>query len=46
MKFSCEKYLLQSAVATACRAAAAKSSVPALEGLLVEAGADSVKVTG
>jgi len=46
MKFSCEKYLLQSAVATASRAAAAKSSVPALEGLLVEAGADSVKVTG
>ncbi len=46
MKFSCEKYLLQSAVATASRAAAAKSSVPALEGLLVEAGTDTVKVTG
>ena len=46
MKFSCEKYLLQSAVATASRAAAAKSSVPALEGLLIEAGTDTVRVTG
>ena len=45
MKFICEKYLLQNACATASRAAASKSPIPALEGLLIEAGAD-VKVTG
>ena len=33
MKFSCEKYLLQSACAIASRAAANKSPIPALEGL-------------
>jgi DNA polymerase-3 subunit beta len=38
MKFTCEKYLLQLSVATASRAALAKSAVPALEGLLIEAG--------
>lgn len=46
MKFSCEKCLISSAVATASRAAAVKSSVPALEGLLFEAGADTVRITG
>ncbi len=45
MKFSCEKYLLQSAINTASRAAAAKSPIPALEGLLIEAGSQ-VKITG
>ena len=45
MKFSCEKYLLQAAVATAGRCAASKSPIPALEGLLIQAGA-GVKVTG
>lgn len=45
MKFSCEKYLLQAAVATASRCAASKSPIPALEGLLIQAG-DSVRVTG
>ena len=45
MKFSCEKYLLQAAVTTAGRCAAAKSPIPALEGLLIQAGAD-VRVTG
>ena len=45
MKFSCEKYLLQSAIAVASRAAASKSPIQALEGLLLEAGAD-LKVTG
>ena len=45
MKFSCEKYLLQTACATAARAAASKSPIQALEGLLIEAGAD-VKITG
>ena len=37
MKFSCEKALLQSAIAVASRAAAQKSSIPALEGLLLRA---------
>lgn len=37
MKFSCEKALLQSAIATASRAVSSKSSIPALEGLLLEA---------
>ena len=45
MKFTCEKYLLQSAVAVASRAAASKSPLPALEGLLLEAGSD-LRVTG
>lgn len=45
MKFTCEKYLLQSAVATTSRAAAAKSPNPSLEGLLIEA-ANGVKITG
>ena len=39
MKFSCEKILLQSAVNTASRAVSTKSSIPALEGLLLQAGA-------
>lgn len=38
MKFSCEKLLLQSAVATASRAVATKSTIPALEGVLLQAG--------
>jgi len=38
MKFSCEKALLQAAVNTASRAVAAKSSIPALEGVLLQAG--------
>ena len=37
MKFSCEKTLLLAAVNTASRAVSAKSSIPALEGLLLEA---------
>ena len=45
MKFSCEKYLLQQAVAIASRCSASKSPIPALEGLLIEAGQD-VRVTG
>lgn len=45
MKFTCEKYLLQTAVATASRAAASKSPNPALEGLLIEV-ANGVKITG
>ena len=38
LKFSCEKALLQNAAATASRAVSAKSSIPALEGLLLEGG--------
>lgn len=45
MKFSCEKALLQAAVTTASRCSAAKSPIPALEGLLIQAGQD-VRVTG
>ena len=45
MKFSCEKYLLQAACATASRAAASKSTIPALEGLLIDAQS-SITVTG
>lgn len=46
MKFSCEKYLLQNAINTAIRAAASKSPIPALEGILITAEPDSVKITG
>ncbi len=45
MKFSCEKYLLQSACGIASRAAASKSPIPALEGLLLQAS-DRLTVTG
>ena len=45
MNFSCEKYVLQNACATASRAAASKSPIPALEGLLIQAG-DKISVTG
>jgi len=45
MKFSCEKALLMNAVATASRTVSPKSSIPALEGLLVEA-AGAVRLTG
>ena len=37
MKFSCENALLQSAILTASRAVSPKSTIPALEGLLLEA---------
>ena len=37
MKFSCEKALLLTAVAMTSRAVAAKSSIPAMEGILIEA---------
>ena len=45
MKVSCEKYLLQSACGIASRAAASKSPIPALEGLLLQAS-DRLTVTG
>ena len=43
--FSCEKALLQSAVATASRAVATKSSIPALEGILLE-GRENLQLSG
>ena len=46
MKFSCEKALLLSAINTAGRAVAAKSSIPALEGILAEADAHGLRLTG
>lgn len=47
MKFSCEKALLMNAISQASKTVAVKSSIPALEGLLLEALAnDLVRVTG
>lgn len=46
MKFTCEKYLLQNAVNTASRAAAVKSAVAALEGLLIEANESKIIISG
>ena len=46
MKFSCEKLLLQNAVNTASRAVAAKSSIPALEGLLFVCSGERLTVSG
>ena len=45
MKFSCEKALLQAAIATSSRATAPKSSIPALEGILLEADRE-LRLTG
>lgn len=45
MKFTCEKQVLQSAVATASRACSAKNPIAALEGVLIEAY-QNVKITG
>ena len=45
MKFSCEKALLSAAVSVASRAVAAKSSIPAMEGILMEAG-QTLRLTG
>lgn len=45
MKFSCEKALLLGAVSIAARAVSGKSTIPALEGILIEAG-DQVTMTG
>ena len=45
MKFSCEKALLQAAISTTSRAVSPKSSIPALEGILLEAG-NELRLTG
>lgn len=46
MKFSCEKLVLQNAISMASRAVAAKSSIPALEGLLLVCSGETLTVTG
>ena len=45
LKFSCEKSLLQTAVSTVSRAVAAISSIPALEGILLE-GRENLTLSG
>ena len=45
MKFSCEKALLSTAVTVASRAVAVKSSIPAMEGILIETK-DGLRLTG
>jgi DNA polymerase-3 subunit beta len=45
VRFSCEKALLQQAVAAVSRAVAAKSSIPALEGILMECE-DGLRLSG
>lgn len=45
MQFSCEKAILLSALSITSRAVASKSSIPALEGILLEAG-ESLCLTG
>ena len=46
MEFICEKYLLLTAILTASHAAASKSPVQVLEGLLIEAGDENIKISG
>ena len=46
MKFSCEKALLQNAVMTAGRVVTAKSSIKALEGVLLEATKNGLQISG
>lgn len=46
MKFTCEKLLLLTSILTAARAAVAKSPIPLLEGLLLEAADDKLTVVG
>ena len=46
MKFSCDRSELQNAITIVSKAASAKSPIPALEGILIEAGIDSIRLTG
>ncbi len=46
MKFSCQKEIILSAVQTTSKAAAGKSSIPALEGILMELEGNTLTVTG
>lgn len=46
MKFSCEKTILQTAVTTAGRVVATKSTIQALEGVLLEATEGQLRISG
>ncbi len=46
MKFSCEKNPLIEAIGIASRTVATKSTIPSLEGLLIETAEDSVTISG
>lgn len=46
MKFSCQKELILNVVQTTSKAAAGKSSIPALEGILLELEGNTLTVTG
>ncbi|MGN0688396.1 MAG: DNA polymerase III subunit beta [Oscillospiraceae bacterium] len=46
MKFICQKDILLNAVQTTAKAAAGKSSIPALEGILLELEGNNLTVTG
>lgn len=46
MKFICDKFLLQNACTTASRAAASKSPMQALEGLLIKTDGEGVTIVG
>ena len=46
MKFSCEKALLQSAVSVVSRAVSSKSSIPALEGILLQTQPGKIILSG
>jgi len=46
MKFICDKQVLLNAIGTVSRACSAKSPIPALEGILIEANEAKVKLTG
>ena len=46
MKFTCEKYSLLTAIMIASRAAATKSPIVSLEGLLIETDEDNIKISG
>ena len=46
IKFTCEKVLLKNAISTAGKVVAPKSSIPTLEGLLLQANAELLTVSG
>jgi len=46
MKFNCEKALLQNAISVTSRAVSQKSSIPALEGLLLHADGEELTISG
>ncbi len=46
MRFNCEKHILQEAVNIAGRAVSSRSALPVLEGILLEASGDTLKLTG